>query len=33
VPLRRARDADDAVRLAVLLARRDARHRARTWLS
>jgi len=33
VPLRRARDADEAVRLAVRAARRDARRRARTWLS
>ena len=33
VPLLRARDADDAVRLAMRAARRGARRRARTWLS
>jgi hypothetical protein len=33
VPLRRARDADDAVRLAVRATRRDGRRRARTWLA
>src|SRR6058998_503089 len=33
VPLRRARDADEAVRLAMRAARRGARRRPRTWLS
>src|SRR5262249_25902564 len=33
VPLLRAGDADDAVRLALRAARRDARRRTRTWLS
>jgi len=33
VPLRRARDADEAVRLALRAARRDGRDRARSWLS
>src|SRR2546428_2798070 len=33
VPLLRARDADDAVRLAMRAARRGARRRPRTWLS
>jgi uncharacterized protein (TIGR00725 family) len=33
VPLLRARGAEEAVRLALRAARRDARRRARTWLS
>ena len=33
VPVRRADDADEAVRLALRAARRDGRGRARSWLS